>query len=139
MWCVKWWWVVSWLVGVWRVWLRVMACRVRMRWWAWAGTAWPKAFCLGCVCAGSRPERRGRSAVRRRRRGAMACLSLLLPAWETCSPLMEEPDLLVTGARPAYEASWAPVTGGPCPGSGPARTAAAGTPDPGHVWSEPGT
>ena len=31
----------------------------------------------------------------------MACLSLLLPAWETCSPLMEEPGLLVTGARPA--------------------------------------
>ena len=30
----------------------------------------------------------------------MACLSLLLPAWETCSPLTEEPDLLVTGARP---------------------------------------
>ena len=31
----------------------------------------------------------------------MARLSLLLPAWETCSPLMEEPDLLVAGARPA--------------------------------------
>ena len=31
----------------------------------------------------------------------MARLSLLLPPWETCSPLMEEPDLLVTGARPA--------------------------------------
>ena len=27
------------------------------------------------------------------------------------------------------------MPGGPCPGSGPARTAAAGTPDPGHVWS----
>ena len=31
----------------------------------------------------------------------MARLSLLLPAWETCSPLMEEPDLLVTGASAA--------------------------------------
>ena len=31
----------------------------------------------------------------------MARLSLLLPPWETCSPLMEDPDLLVTGARPA--------------------------------------
>lgn len=33
--------------------------------------------------------------------GSMARLSLLLPPWETCSPLIEEPDLLVTGARPA--------------------------------------
>ena len=31
----------------------------------------------------------------------MALLSLLFPAWETCSPLIEDPDLLVTGARPA--------------------------------------
>ena len=31
----------------------------------------------------------------------MARLSCLLPLWETCSPLMEEPDLVVTGARPA--------------------------------------
>ncbi len=30
----------------------------------------------------------------------MARLSLLLPAWETLSPLIEDPDLLVTGARP---------------------------------------
>ena len=30
----------------------------------------------------------------------MARLRLLLPAWETYSSLMEEPDLLVTGARP---------------------------------------
>ena len=51
----------------------------------------------------------------------MARLSLLLPPWETCSPLMEESDLLVTGARPAEEASWAPVPGGPCPGSRPGR------------------
>ena len=26
--------------GVWRVWLRIMACRVRMRRWARARTAW---------------------------------------------------------------------------------------------------
>jgi len=31
----------------------------------------------------------------------MARLSLLLPPWETCSPRIDEPDLLVTGARPA--------------------------------------
>ena len=61
----------------------------------------------------------------------MARLSLLLPAWETCSPLMEEPDLLVAGASAAWEARWALVTGGPWSGSGPARTAAAGTPIPG--------
>ena len=30
----------------------------------------------------------------------MAGLSRLLPAWETCSSLMVEPDLLSTGARP---------------------------------------
>ena len=30
----------------------------------------------------------------------MARLRRLLPAWETCSPLIEDPDLLVTGARP---------------------------------------
>jgi hypothetical protein len=30
----------------------------------------------------------------------MARLSLLLP-WETCSPQIDEPDLLVTGASPA--------------------------------------
>ena len=35
------------------------------------------AFCLGCVCAGSRPGRRGRSAVRRRRRGTWR-------AWASC-------------------------------------------------------
>ena len=29
------------------------------------------------------------------------------------------------------------MRGGPCPGSGSARTAAAGTPDPGHAWSGP--
>ena len=58
-------------------------------------------------------------------------MSLLLPAWETCSPLMEEPDLLVAGASAAWEARWALVTGGPWSGSGPARTAAAGTPIPG--------
>ena len=31
----------------------------------------------------------------------MARLSLLLLPWETCSPQIDEPDLLVTGARPA--------------------------------------
>ena len=81
--------------------MRIMACRVRMRRWAWAGTAWPKAFCLGCVCAGSRPERRGAERSEATAEGSMARLSLLLPPWETCSPLIEEPDLLVTGARPA--------------------------------------
>jgi len=30
----------------------------------------------------------------------MTLLSLLLPAWETCSPRVGVPDLLVTGARP---------------------------------------
>ena len=44
---------------------------------------------------------------------------------------MEEPDLLVAGASAAWEARWALVTGGPWSGSGPARTAAAGTPIPG--------
>ena len=40
-----------------------------MRLWARARTAWPKAVGLGLVCAGSRPDRPGRSAVRRRRTG----------------------------------------------------------------------
>ena len=31
--------------------MRIMACRVRMRWWARARTVWPKAVCLGSVCA----------------------------------------------------------------------------------------
>lgn len=31
----------------------------------------------------------------------MACLSLLLPAWETCSPRIDEPERRVTGASPA--------------------------------------
>ena len=46
----------------------------------------------------------------------MACLSLLLPPWETCSSRIDEPERRVTGAGPAWEAGWAPVTGGPCPG-----------------------
>lgn len=51
----------------------------------------------------------------------MACLSLLLPPWEICSPLVEEPDLLVAGAGPAWEASWVPVPGVPCSGVWPGR------------------
>ena len=50
-----------------------MACRVGMRRWARARTAWPKVVCLGCVCAGNRPGRRGLSAVRRRGRGVPLC------------------------------------------------------------------
>ena len=60
----------------------------------------------------------------------MALLSLLFPAWETCSPLIEVPDLLVTGARPAYEASWA-LAVKVLPRVSARKTAAAGTPIPG--------
>ena len=35
--------------------------------------------------------------------GNMANLSLLLSAWETCSPLMDEPDLLDPGAGSARD------------------------------------
>ena len=68
-WCVERRWVVSVGCGLYRVSLRIMACRVRMRRWARTRMAWPKALCPGRVCAGSRPGRRGRSAARRRRRG----------------------------------------------------------------------
>ena len=61
----------------------------------------------------------------------MARLSLLLPPWGTCSPLMEEPDLLITGARPDVGGRLCSGDWRSCPGSRPARTAAAGTPDPG--------
>lgn len=43
---------------------------------------------------------------------------------------MGDPDLLVTGARPAYEAGWAPVSK-VLPSVSARRTAAAGTPIPG--------
>ncbi len=39
----------------------------------------------------------------------IAFLSLLLPAWETCSPSIKAPDLLVTGARPTHESNWTPM------------------------------
>ena len=48
----------------------------------------------------------------------MARLSLLLPPWETCSPRIDEPERRVTGASPAWEASWAPVPGGLAQGLG---------------------
>ena len=60
----------------------------------------------------------------------MARLSLLLPPWEMSSPRIDEPDLLVAGARP----EWRPA-GLRClevlPRGSSWRTAA-GTPDPGH-------
>ena len=67
----------------------------------------------------------------------MALLSLLFPAWEMCSPLIEVPDLLVAGARPAYEASWALVVK-VLPRVSARKTAVAGTPDPGHGWFRTG-
>jgi len=84
MWCVKRLRVaVLMVVGCRGCWLGIMACRVMMRRWAKARTAWPKAVCLGLVCAGSRPGRRGRSAREAKAEGNMARLSLLLPPWET--------------------------------------------------------
>ena len=122
--------------GSWRVSLRVMTCGVGMRWWAGAGTTWPKAFCLGRVCAGGRPGKRGRSAARQRRAWR---------TWGACClrgrralPRIDEPDLLVTGARPDAGGRLGAGGGGLAPGSGPARTAAVG-PDPEHGWSGPGT
>lgn len=40
----------------------------------------------------------------------MARLSRLLPPWQTCSPRIDEPGLVVTGASPAWEAGWAGVS-----------------------------
>ena len=81
--------------------LRIMVCRVGMRRWARARTAWPKAFALAWFALVVGPGDGVGVVGRRRAEANMARLSLLLPPWETCSPLMEEPDLLVTGARPA--------------------------------------
>ena len=101
-----------------------MTCGVGMRWWAGAGTTWPKAFCLGRVCAGGRPGKRGRSAARQRRAWR---------TWGACClrgrralPRIDEPDLLVTGARPDAGGRLGAGGGGLAPGSGPARTAAVG-------------
>ena len=40
----------------------------------------------------------------------MARLSLLLPAWKTCSPRIEEPYRRVTGSRRMWEARWTPLS-----------------------------
>ena len=62
-----------------RVSLRTVACRVGMRRWARARTAWPKAVCPGCVCAGSRPRETGAERREAKADRNMARLSLLLP------------------------------------------------------------
>lgn len=68
--------------------------------WAWVRTAWPKAFCLGRVCVGSRPGRRG-GAQGGEGGGEHGALESLVAAWETCSPRIDEPERRVTGASPA--------------------------------------
>ena len=55
-----------------------MACRVKMRQWARARTAWPKAVCLGRVCTDRKPEQRGRSVVRPKADRNRANLSLIV-------------------------------------------------------------
>lgn len=40
----------------------------------------------------------------------MVRLSLLSPPWQTCSPGIDEPGLVVTGASAAWEAGWAGVS-----------------------------
>ena len=61
----------------------------------WFGLSEPYVVCQ--AAAGNCVDGCGLSRVPLRN---MARLSRLLPAWETCSPLMVEPDLLGTGARP---------------------------------------
>ena len=69
MWCVKRRWVVSWLVGGRRV-RRCGSWRAGSGCGGGPGRGRPGyGVCLGRVCAGSRPGRRGRSAGRRRRTG----------------------------------------------------------------------
>ena len=90
----------------------------------------------GRVCTSNGPWRGGGSEQGEGRQ-EHSFLSLLLPAWETCSPSIKAPDLLVTGARPTHESNWTPMVKvlprfgkntaavlGPMPGV-EARTAAA--------------
>ncbi len=67
----------------------------------------------------------------------MERLRRLLPACETCSPRMEDPERLVTGVRPAQSgqvgAGGEGSAKGLCQEDGGGRD-----PHPGHGWSGPG-
>ena len=67
----------------------------------------------------------------------MTLLSLLLPAWETCSPRVGVPDLLVTGARPDVGGQLGAGGEGLAQGLGQ-EDGGGRDPDAGHGWSGPG-
>ena len=67
----------------------------------------------------------------------MARLRRLLPAWETCSARMEDPDRRVTGVRPDVGGQVGAGGEGLARGFGQEHCGGR-DPHPGHGWSGPG-